>query len=147
MPSTHTSLQYHVVFSTKDRYPFIDIVWRDRLHEYIGGCLRSLDVKPLGIGGVADHVHILLGAKPAHALSDVVREAKKASTAWVRQVFRPKFAWQEGYGAFTLGRADLSSLIAYVMKQEEHHRTMTYQEEYVAFLRNEGIEHDPKYLW
>src|SRR4029077_284140 len=99
MPSTHTSLHIHIVFSTKARVPSIDTAWRSDLHAYIGGCLKRLDAFPQEIGGVADHAHLLIGIKPVHAIADLVKEAKRASTEWVRESKRiQKFAWQEGYG-------------------------------------------------
>jgi putative transposase len=147
MPSTHTSLQYHIVFSTKNRYPFISKDALTRLHEYLGGCIRNTDATPIRVGGVADHVHMLVGMKPKYAVSDVIRDIKKASTSWMQETFSPKFLWQEGYGAFTVGRRDLAAISLYIDGQEEHHRTRSFEEEYVALLEEEGIAYDPRYLW
>ena len=103
MPSTHTQLLHHLIFATKNREPWISESWRARLHEYLGGCVNRLDGMSQGVGGVADHVHLLVGLKPTHRLSDLMRELKKASSAWVRQELSiPGFAWQEGYSAFTV---------------------------------------------
>ena len=147
MPSTHVSLHYHVVFSTKNRIPYIETAWRPRLHEYLGGCVRGLRGVPLQVGGVADHVHLLVGLKATHALADIVREVKKASNSWVQESLDGKFQWQEGYGAFTVSRHDLSEVSDYITSQEEHHRQRTFQEEYLAYLEEQGIEYDPRYLW
>lgn len=147
MPSTHTSLHVHFVFSTKNRFPSISTEWRPRLHEYLGGCIRGLGGVPLQIGGVADHVHLLVGLKAVHAPADIVREIKKASTSWIRESVDSKFQWQEGYGAFTVSRHDLESLAAYISGQEEHHRSKSFQEEYVEFLLEQGIPYDDRYLW
>lgn len=147
MPSTHTSLNYHVVFSTKNRLPSIATDWRGPLHEYLGGCVRGLGGVPLQIGGVADHVHLLVGLKAIHAPADVVREIKKASTAWVRESADSKFQWQEGYGAFTVSRHDLQSVGTYIAGQEEHHRSKSFQEEYLEFLEEQGIPYDDRFLW
>ena len=147
MPSTHTSLHYHLVFSTKNRDPHLAREWRADLHDYLGGCLRTLGATPLRIGGVADHVHLLAGAKPTHAPADLVRELKKASTAWIREHHVAAFAWQEGYGAFTISRSVVDAVARYIDNQEEHHRTRTFQEEYRTFLDELGIPYDPKYLW
>ena len=147
MPSTHVSLRYHVVFSTKNRLPFIENTWRTRLHEYLGGTVRGLGGVPLQVGGVDDHVHLLVGLKAIHAVSDIVREVKKASNSWVQEALDRKFQWQEGYGAFTVSRSDVGEVTDYIASQEEHHRKRTFQEEYLAFLEEQGIEYDPRYLW
>ena len=95
MPSTHTSLHIHIVFSTKGRVPLIDAAWRSDLHAYIGGCLKRLDAFPQEIGGVADHVHLLVGIKPVHTIAEIVKETKRISTEWVRDSKRVgRFAWQ-----------------------------------------------------
>jgi len=147
MPSTHNSLQYHIVFSTRDRYPHIARDWRDDLHSYLGGCVRALGAVSLRVGGVADHVHLLVGTKPTHAPADVVREIKKASTAWVREKFDRKFSWQEGYGAFTVSRSLIDAVARYIDNQEEHHKKRSFQDEYIAFLQELEIEFDSNYLW
>ena len=118
MPSTHVSLHYHVVFSTKNRLPLIAADWRESLHADLGGCLRGLGGVALQVGGVADHVHLLIGLKAVHAPADIVREVKKASTSWIRESAESRFQWQEGYGAFTVSRHDLEALTAYVASQE-----------------------------
>jgi REP element-mobilizing transposase RayT len=103
MGSTYLSLHYHLVFGTKGRVPFIAPEWRGRLHEYLGGTITGLGGFPQGVGGVADHVHLLVGLKATHCLADVLRELKKASSVWVHeQVGVREFAWQEGYAAFTV---------------------------------------------
>src|SRR4051812_1284273 len=98
MPSTNLCLHYHLVFSTKNRIPYIETAWRSRLHEYLGGIIRGLDGFPEGVGGMGDHVHLLIGLKATHCLADVIRDLKKASANWVRQeIGIPDFAWQRGY--------------------------------------------------
>jgi putative transposase len=109
MPSTHTSLHIHIVFSTKGRVPLIDAGWRSDLHAYLGGSLKRLEAFPQEIGGVADHVHLLIGIKPVHAIADLVKEAKRVSTEWVRDSKHIRgFAWQEGYGAFSVSKSAVS---------------------------------------
>jgi putative transposase len=147
MPSTHTSLLYHLVFSTKNREPLIAAEWRSRLHEYLGGAVRGLDGVPQGVGGVADHIHLLVGLKPTHCLSDFMRELKKASSNWVAETMRlPTFRWQEGYGAFTVSASAKADVQDYIARQEEHHRLRTFQEEYILMLQKSGIEFDDRYL-
>ena len=108
--STFLSLHYHIVFSTKHRAPIIADAWTARLHEYLGGTVRGLEGVPEAVGGVEDHVHLLVGLRATHTLADFVREVKKAGTAWVRDEIRlPDFAWQEGYAAFTVSpRAEMA---------------------------------------
>jgi len=148
MPSTHLCLDFHVVFSTKERRPLIVPAWRDRLHAYIGGSIRTLGGVPVAIGGTVDHVHLLLGLRATHRLADVVREVKVASSKWIHDtVASPGFAWQDGYGAFTVSPGHVDEVRRYIAVQEEHHRKMTFQEEYVSFLRQHGVEYDERYLW
>jgi putative transposase len=148
MPSTHTNLHYHIIFSTRDRHPSIHADWRPRLHAYMGGIIRNMEGVALAVGGVADHVHMLAGLKPTHRVSDVLRDLKKRSSAWVHdELGLGKFAWQEGYGAFTVSRSDLGEVTGYINGQEDHHRRRTFQEEYLDFLKTEEITFDEKYLW
>lgn len=147
MPSTYLSLHYHVVFSTKERMPMIHADWRGRLHEYLGGTIKSLGGFPEGAGGVSDHVHLLFGLKSTHCLADVMREVKKASSIWVRREWAlPKFGWQDGYAAFTVSPPARTAVRRYIARQEEHHRTLTFREELVELLASAGVEYDPRYL-
>lgn len=147
MPSTYLSLHYHVVFGTKKRIPFIDVAWRSRLHDYLGGTIRGLGGFSEGIGGVADHVHLLMGIKATHCLSDVMRELKKGSSAWVHQEIGDKtFAWQEGYAAFTVSSTSCEAVRNYIANQEAHHRLTPFREELIVMLEKAGVEYDQKYL-
>jgi len=148
MPSTHLSLHYHVVFSTKERRPWIEQSWRNDLHAYLGGCVKTLDGIPEQIGGVADHVHLLLGLRATHCLADVLREIKKASSRWVHDGMRiPKFGWQEGYGAFTVSRSNIDAVRKYIETQEQHHSKGSFQDEYLGLLKKHEIEFDERFLW
>jgi putative transposase len=147
MSSTYLSLHYHLVFGTKNREPLIMPEWRGRLHEYLGGTIAGFGGFPQGIGGMSDHVHLLIGLKATHCLSDIVRELKKASSAWIHEtVHFSSFAWQEGYSAFTVSATARESVRNYIAKQEEHHRLRSFGEEFVAMLEKAGIKYDPKYL-
>ena len=147
MSSTHLSLHYHLIFGTKNHEPLIAPTWRSRLHAYMGGILASLDTVPEIIGGVGDHVHILAGLRATHRLADVLREIKSASSRWVHEEIRlPTFAWQEGYGAFTVSASQRETVRDYIAAQEEHHRTRTFKEEYLEFLQKSGVIFDPCYL-
>jgi putative transposase len=148
MPSTHLSLHYHLVFSTKDRVAMLNRNWCGRLHAYLGGIVRDLGGVAEKIGGVEDHVHLLIGLRAIHRLADVLREIKSSSSRWVHEeIKRPFFSWQEGYGAFTVSTSQIESVTGYIARQEDHHRRKTFQEEYVELLRQSGLNYDEKYLW
>jgi REP element-mobilizing transposase RayT len=146
MPQTHLSLSYHIVFHTKGNRPTIRDEWRERLHVFLGGCLRTAGA--LAIGGTEDHVHLLIGLKATHRLADVVKDIKVASSKWVHTEFSSRlFSWQSGYGAFTVSPSQVEKVRQYVLDQERHHRKKTVQEEYVELLKLAGVEYDEKYLW
>jgi len=148
MPSTHLSLHFHVVFATKNREPRIAAEWRERLHSYLGGVARQSGSIPEAVGGVADHVHLLLGLTATAPLADVVRDIKAVSSSWVHnQIGDRAFAWQEGYGAFTVSPSHRENVRSYISRQEEHHRRRTFQDEYLDLLQRCGVDFDPRYLW
>ena len=148
MPSTHTSLHCHLTFSTKDRVPMISKEWRERLHAYLGGIVKGLDGVPLAVGGIEDHVHLLVGLKSSHRLDYFLRDLKADSSEWVHKEIRKRlFAWQKGFGAFSVSPSSIESVKKYIFNQEEHHRLKTFQEEYVELLTESGIEYNEKYLW
>jgi len=147
MSSTYLSLHYHLVFGTKNREASIRPEWRTRVHEYLGGTIRGLDGFPEGVGGAADHVHLLIGLNATRCLADVLRELKKASSTWVHDEIRQRaFGWQEGYAAFTVSATSRDAVRRYIANQEEHHRKKSFREELVEMLNKAGIEYDPKYL-
>lgn len=148
MASTHLSLHFHVVFSTKNREPRIATEWRGRLHAFLGGVARNSGAIPEVIGGVDDHVHLLLGLPATACLANVVRDIKAVSSKWVHDEIGDRaFAWQEGYGAFTVSPSHREVVRDYIFRQEEHHRKRTFQEEYLELLRRCGVEFDERYLW
>ncbi|MBV5340443.1 MAG: IS200/IS605 family transposase [Deltaproteobacteria bacterium] len=148
MPSTHLSLHYHIVFSTKNHVPLITNEWRERLHAYLGGIIRDLGGVPESVGGVDDHVHLLIGLKATHRLCDVLRDLKHSSSKWAHETIGIKeFGWQDGYGAFTVSENRREAISHYIQNQETHHCTKTFQEEYLEFLRKVGVEYDERYLW
>ena len=148
MPSTHLSLHYHLVFSTKNRRPTIDGKWRNRLHAYLGGALRTAGGVAEAVGGTADHVHLLAGLRATHCLSDVMRDVKQTSSEWVHETIQSAiFSWQEGYGAFTVSASNIDRVRKYILNQEAHHKKKSFQEEYVNLPEKSGVEYDAKYLW
>ena len=126
----------------------IDAAWRPRDDEYMGGIIHGLGGVPVGVGGVADHVHLLVGLKSTHCLADFVRELKKSATAWVHGQADPsgKFAWQSGYAAFTVSATSRPAVCEYILHQEEHHRVKSFREELEAMLAKAGVPYDPKFL-
>ena len=148
MPSTHLSLHYHLVFSTKNRENWLAPSHRSRVHEYLGGTIRGMEGIAHAVGGTGDHVHVLAGLRATHCLADVLRNLKAGSSAWIHEELKLHgFAWQEGYGAFTVSASSLEQVRGYVLHQEEHHRLKTFQEEYVEMLKRGLVEWDERYLW
>ena len=146
MASTFLSLHYHLVFSTKDRRPSIRPEWCARLHEYLGGTVNGLGGISQQVGGVADHVHLLVGLKATHCLADFMRELKKASSAWARTDVEPEFAWQDGYAAFTVSASARERVLDYIRRQEEHHAHRDFASELNELLEKHGVAYDPRYL-
>ena len=153
MSSTYLSLHYHLVFGTKNRIPSIDIPCRSTYHgvhvfmNIWGRTVRGLGGFPEGIGGTADHVHLMVALKSNHCLADVMRELKKASSAWIHErIGQRSFAWQEGYAAFTVSATVRDAVRKYISNQEEHHRLKSFREEFVELLEKAGVEYDPRYL-
>ena len=147
MPSTHTSLHFHLVFSTKDRLPWIADEWRERLHAYLGGIVKGMGAVPLAVGGINDHVHLLVGLKATHRLDYFLRDLKADSSVWIHQELTKIFEWQKGYGAFSVSPSSIEGVRNYVLNQEEHHRRKTFKAEYIEILEASGIEYDERYLW
>ncbi|TWT74141.1 IS200/IS605 family transposase [Allorhodopirellula solitaria] len=145
--STFHSINLHVTFATKHRTPWIKSEWIGRLHEYLGGVVKQLDAKPLKIGGIEDHVHLLFGIKPTHQLSEFMRELKKASSKWVHETIHyPPFQWQDGYAVFSVSPPSCIAVSRYIANQRAHHRKRSFREELISMLDEAGIAYDPKYL-
>ncbi len=150
MPQSLSCVHVHLVFSTKDRMPFLrtaDI--RTEMHAYLGGVSNRLDCPPEIIGGTEDHVHLLCRLGRAVSQADWVKELKRASNLWVKQR-EPglmAFAWQSGYGAYSVSVSNVEKVRAYISGQEEHHRKQTFQEEYRIFLERHGMEWDERFVW
>ena len=125
----------------------IQAAWRRKLHAYLGGIIRTGDGIAESIGGASDHVHLLIGLRATHRLADVLRELKAVSSGWVHNEIGDRgFAWQEGYGAFTVSASQREEVRRYIERQEEHHRTRTFRDEYLELLRRSGVEFDERYL-
>lgn len=148
MSHTYSSLFVHVVFSTKDRRKLITPQIEGRLWAYLGGIARENKFKALTVGGVEDHVHALLSTPPTLPVAKAVRLLKGGSSKWVHDTFPEQryFAWQEGYGAFSIGASGVEATIQYIDSQTEHHHVRFFEEEYTAFLAKHHIQYDPRYV-
>ena len=148
MSHTYTCSMFHCVFSTKERRRNIAPEIRPRLWAYMGGIAREHGLKALAVGGTEDHVHILLSLPASAAVAKAMREIKSASSRWMHETCGVEnFEWQEGYGAFSIGMAQLSATLEYIARQEEHHRRRDFQSEFLAILKKHRIEYDPQYIW
>jgi putative transposase len=121
--------------------------WRNELHAYLGGIVKDLNGVPECIDGPFDHVHLLIGLKATHTLSEVVRQIKRGSSEWIHHHNVRKFQWQEGYAAFTVSASQLDKVNQYIRNQINHHSKRSFEEEYLSLLRGSRISFDEKYLW
>ena len=146
MGSTFFSLHYHLIFSTKERFPLIHTEWRPRLHSYMGGIIRGMNGVAEIVGGVADHVHLLVSLRPVHCIADIMRDMKKDSTNWVKDNFQSQFSWQEGYAAFSVSPTKTEAVKKYISEQESHHAKKSFVDELKECLEQAGMRYDEKYL-
>ncbi|MGH9596178.1 MAG: IS200/IS605 family transposase [Edaphobacter sp.] len=149
MPQSLAVVLVHVIFSTKDRVPVLDVSVRFALYAYLATVARNAKCECYRVGGVADHVDLAVRLSRTATVAEVVEQLKSSSSKWLKtqSPALSKFAWQRGYGAFSVGPADLNSLIGYIDSQEAHHRKQTFQEEFRAFLKKYGMEYAERYLW
>ena len=148
MADSYTNLLYHIVFSTKDRRPLITPEHEVRLYDYLGGTIRKVGGVSLEINGTEDHIHLLAKLRPDCALSDVLRELKANATGWMHDVFPSvkNFSWQRGYGAFTVSQSNVESVRRYIARQKEHHRKSSFRDEFIQFLKENGIKYDERFI-
>lgn len=149
MSQSLANVVVHLVFSTKDRTACLSPTIRPALHAYLAAVARGLQCDCPRVGGVADHVHLAVRLARTVPIAGVVAELKTSSSQWLKTQARDLvgFAWQRGYGAFSVGPTDMDALLAYIDDQEEHHRTRTFQDEYRMFLRKYAVEFDERYVW
>ncbi|MFI5150541.1 MAG: IS200/IS605 family transposase [Bacteroidia bacterium] len=149
MANTYTQIHIHAVFAVQNRLAVIHKEWKDELYKYISGIIKNNNHKPLCINGMPDHIHILFGMRPSQSLSELMQDIKADSCKWIndRNFVREKFAWQKGYGAFTYGKSQLSHIIGYIEKQEEHHKKKTFTDEYRDILNKFEVEYDERFLF
>lgn len=149
MPQSLSLVIVHVIFSTKQRLPFLDSESRTSMHAYLATIARDLDCDCYRVGGVKDHVHIAIRLSRTITIADLVEKLKTTSSVWAKKEFASlkKFSWQRGYGCFSISPGDLEALIHYIDGQPEHHRKRTFQEEFRAFLKKYHVEYDEAYVW
>jgi REP element-mobilizing transposase RayT len=149
MANTYTSLNIHFVLSTKNRENLIDMKIRSQLHAYLGGIANEIKLVPLAIGGTGNHVHLLISMSPVISVSKCLQLLKANSSKWIHEKFPSKkgFAWQTGYSGFSVSPKYIQNVKNYINNQEEHHKTKSFEEEYIGFLKESGIDYDERYLW
>jgi REP element-mobilizing transposase RayT len=148
MPQSLSRILVHLIFGTKHREPLIGVEIRPRLHAYIAGILDNLKCPSMQAGGVADQLHVLFALGRTISLAQVVEEVKTGSSKWMKADGGvPGFSWQAGYGAFSVGESQVDTVIDYIQNQEEHHRELTFQEEFRKFLERYKVAYDERYVW
>ena len=147
MSHTSGNILLHLIFSTSGRRPLIKPEFRDDLFAYLGGIIREMHGTALIINGEADHVHILIRVRPVHSAAEIARVVKANSSRWVREKHAADFAWQTGYGVFSVSESNVDAVTKYIAGQQEHHKKHSFQEEFVAFLKRNHVEYDPRYIW
>lgn len=149
MANTYTQIHIQIVFAVQNRHCLIRKVWQDELYRYITGIIQKENHKLLAINGMADHLHLLLGMRPTQSLSGLVQDIKSGSSKWIneRGFVKGKFSWQEGYGAFSYSKQDISNIIQYIASQEDHHRKKSFREEYLELLKQSHISFDDRYIF
>lgn len=149
MSHTYNSQLVHCVFSTKERRALITPELKERLWPYLGGIARENKMVALAVGGVEDHIHILLSLPATISVSKAVQLIKGGASKWIHDTFpeQRQFSWQEGYGAFSIGISDVDRTVAYIENQAEHHKKKDFQSEFLSFLKKHKIEYDERYIW
>lgn len=150
MPQSLAKVWIHLIFSTKNRNPFLsDRTPRYDMHAYLATVLRNHDCETLIVGGVEDHIHSLFALSRKYSIADIVKELKVASSKSIKEESTQlkSFSWQSGYGAFSVSQSHLDQVTCYIERQEEHHKRVTFQDEYRAFLKRYSVEYDERYVW
>ena len=149
MPGTFSQIYIQIVFAVKGRQNLIHDSWKNDLHKYIAGIIKGKNQKPIIVNGMPDHIHAFVGLRPAMAIADLARDIKNNSSNFINdhKFVKGKFAWQEGYGAFSYSHSHIGNVYDYILNQETHHKKKTFKEEYIDLLKKFEIEHDEKYLF
>ncbi|MEP6803322.1 MAG: IS200/IS605 family transposase [Flavobacterium sp.] len=149
MANTYTQIHIHFVFAVKFRQSIINKNWKPDLYKYIAGIIKNNNHKLLAINGVSDHIHILIGIRPAQSISDLMKIIKQDSSKWINsnKFSQFHFEWQEGYGAFSYSKSQLSTVVNYIENQKLHHQKKTFREEYIDFLEKFEVDYDEKFIF
>ncbi len=149
MANTYTEIHIQTVFAVQNRESLIRNAFKDELYKYITGIIQSNEHKVLQINGMPDHIHILFGMRPSQSLSDLMKQVKQDSSKWINNkgFVNGKFSWQAGYGAFSYAKTQLPGVIRYIQNQEEHHKSLTFQEEYINLLEAFNVKFDERYIF
>jgi putative transposase len=149
MANTYTQIHIHFVFAVKFRQAIIHNDWKEELYKYIAGIIRNNNHKLLAINGVSDHIHVLIGIRPAQSISDLMKNIKQDSSKWINtnKFLKIHFEWQEGYGAFSYSKSQLNAVVNYIENQEVHHKKKTFREEYIDFLEKFEIDYEEKFIF
>ena len=149
MAGTFSQVYIQIVFAVKGRQNLIQTSWKTQLHKYIAGIIKGKDHKPIIVNGMPDHIHAFVGLRPAMAISDLTRDMKNNSTNFINdhKFVNGKFAWQEGYGAFSYSRSHIERVYNYILNQEDHHKKKTFRQEYITLLKKFQIAYDERYLF
>jgi putative transposase len=139
---TRTSFLFHCVFSTKKRLPSISSEFKTRLWSYVGGIARTNNMKALAVGGMRDHLHLLLSLPPTIAIAEALQLVKAGSSKWMREQGVRGFEWQVGYGAFTIGISQIPATVSYIRNQEKHHAKRNFAEEWKIFMKRHGLSEE-----
>ena len=149
MPNTYTQIHIQVVFAVQNRDCIISTQWKDELYKYMTGIVQKNNHKLLGINGMPDHIHMLIGLRPTQSVSDLMQDIKGSSSKWINDkgFLRSRFSWQEGYGAFSYSKSELTRVLTYIENQERHHAKKDFYTEYIQLLQVHGIEFDERYVF
>ena len=147
MSHTSGNILLHLIFSTKGRRPLIKPDFRADLFAYLGGIIREMRGTALIINGTADHVHMLIRIRPVQSAAEIARVVKANSSRWIHEKWSAEFAWQTGYGVFSVSESNVAAVTKYIAEQEEHHKRHSFQEEFVAFLKKNHVACDERYIW
>ena len=148
MANTYTQIHIQTVFAVQNRQSLINKEWKDELYKYITGIIQNHNHKVLQINGMPDHIHILFGMRPTQSLSDLMKQVKQDSSKWINKkgFVNGKFSWQAGYGAFSYAKSEISNVIHYIKNQEVHHKSVSFQDEYLQLLNEFNIEFDERFI-
>jgi len=149
MPGTFSQIYIQIVFAVKGRENLISNIWKTELHKYIAGIIKGKGQKSIIVNGMPDHIHAFIGLKPVMPIADLVRDVKNNATTFINnhKLVKGKFAWQEGYGAFSYSHSHIGIVYDYILEQEKHHKKKTFKQEYLQFLKKFEVDYDEKYLF